>query len=399
MTDPKPDQREYRLHDLAIIGGGCAGLALARQLALSAPRLRVIILEARTTYTDDRSWCFWGRDQHALTPLVSKRWDRWMFSDHLGAEAVHQQAGWSYQYIRSLDYYQHAVASLADAGAASVRMGVRVLKIQRADGGFHITTTEGVVGAHRVVDTRPQVVGSVPMMFQSFIGEELVCDQTDHQTAGLMLDMATDAHGFRFVYRLPLGPDRVLIEATRFARTPVDLDVLVADQATARARSAPGGSVIRQEQAHLPMGYWPAQTAEQPNPTGVVLAGQSAGALRAATGYGFWRIQAWAKNCADHIASGQAPLSHPDEPWLRQRFDRLFLQTLTAEPANAPALFMMMAKRLSPGRFIRFMGDDAGWFDYAAMALAVPKAPILRTLLLRWHQRGSGEMASVSSKS
>jgi lycopene beta-cyclase len=395
MTDAKSDHVDGSSYNLVIIGGGCAGLALARQLVRAAPGLRFLVLEARTAYTDDRSWCFWGRDHHTLAALVSMRWDRWMFSRHGGQDTVQQQSGWSYQYIRSIDYYQRALACLAASKNASIRMGVHVLEIQQASHGLHITTTAGAMCAQHAVDTRPQLIGSAPMMFQSFIGEELVGDQAACQTAGLMLDMATDTHGFRFVYRLPLGPDRVLIEATRFARAPVNLEVLAADQARARARYAPNGSVVRQEQAHLPMGYWPAQAAalgsQHSNPSGLVLAGQSAGALRASTGYGFWRIQAWARACADQIAKGQVPFSHPVEPWLRRQFDRLFLQTLAAEPAAAPALFMTMAQRLAPGRFIRFMGENAGWSDYVAMASAVPKAPILRTLLLSWRrQKGIG---------
>ncbi len=46
--------------DLLILGGGCAGLSLASRLAefgKDAPK--VLIIEQRESYTNDRTWCFW----------------------------------------------------------------------------------------------------------------------------------------------------------------------------------------------------------------------------------------------------------------------------------------------------------------------------------------------------
>ena len=66
MKEAHPD------YDLIIIGGGCAGLSLARRLIEDESTLRVLILEHRDAYSDDRTWCFWENSDHSLKNLEAK---------------------------------------------------------------------------------------------------------------------------------------------------------------------------------------------------------------------------------------------------------------------------------------------------------------------------------------
>jgi lycopene beta-cyclase len=51
-------------YDLIILGGGCAGLSLARRLSeLGEDCPQTVILESRSSYTDDRTWCFWWQQR------------------------------------------------------------------------------------------------------------------------------------------------------------------------------------------------------------------------------------------------------------------------------------------------------------------------------------------------
>ncbi|TFB84228.1 hypothetical protein E3O11_10035 [Cryobacterium levicorallinum] len=65
--------------DLVIMGVGLAGLTLAARLARERSGPRVVLLEPRTAYRDDRSWWFWRPEQHDLSHLVSRRWKTWTF--------------------------------------------------------------------------------------------------------------------------------------------------------------------------------------------------------------------------------------------------------------------------------------------------------------------------------
>ena len=63
--------------DLVVLGGGCAGLSLAERLAeQSGPCRRVAVLEPRSRYSNDRSWCFWRLGPHRHDALVRHRWSQ-----------------------------------------------------------------------------------------------------------------------------------------------------------------------------------------------------------------------------------------------------------------------------------------------------------------------------------
>ena len=74
MKEAHPD------YDLIVIGGGCAGLSLARRLIEDESTLRVLILEHRDAYSDDRAWCFWENSDHSLKNLEAKTWATWQCS-------------------------------------------------------------------------------------------------------------------------------------------------------------------------------------------------------------------------------------------------------------------------------------------------------------------------------
>jgi len=117
---------------------------------------------------------------------------------------------------------------------------------------------------------------------------------------------------------------------------------------------------------------WPAITAATP--------ALPAGALRAASGYGFLRIQAWAERCAAALARDGRTVGHPNEPRLRQWMDELFLRVLTADPTRAPEFFLRLAGIVPSAAFVRFLSDQASVADIARIVTALPPWPFLRAL-------------------
>ncbi|MFT5963166.1 MAG: lycopene beta-cyclase, partial [Burkholderiaceae bacterium] len=64
---------------LLILGGGCAGLSLAMRLAaLGRDCPRTVVIEPRTVYGNDRTWCFWGNATAPLADLSCHQWSSMM---------------------------------------------------------------------------------------------------------------------------------------------------------------------------------------------------------------------------------------------------------------------------------------------------------------------------------
>jgi lycopene beta-cyclase len=245
--------------------------------------------------------------------------------------------------------------------------------------------------ARHVVDTRPPSADqwAATPLFQSFAGRELHLRRPgfDEHRVELMTDMRCDGRGFAFSYVLPLSAARALVEVTRFAPQPLGAVELAPDlEVLLDARGWSQAEVLRTESAVLPMGLPIAPEALAVR--GVVSAGVGAGALRAASGYGFLRIQAWADACADALMQGRGPVGHPVEPTLRCWMEGLFLRGLASHPARTPEFFLRLAASVPGPSFVRFMSDEARWADYARIIAALPPAPFLQALQARPRRTG-----------
>ncbi len=368
--------------DLLIIGGGCAGLSLARMLARYQSSVRTIVVEPRTDYSDDRTWCFWQPDQHRFRHLVSRSWDAWRFSTPAGSVVQNGNREMLYQCLRSIDFYEDAVELIGASQFVDIAAGVSATTITPSGPGFTVETSDGPIRARYVVDTRPPTSDAVDRegLWQIFTGAEVKTDRDvfDPDTVGLMEDMSVDEHGFRFTYTLPFSPRHALVEETRFTHRDVgsaELDRGLQDTLAALPGDA---ETLRKENGRLPMAVHRGGNDTQP---GLVTAGIGGGAIRASTGYAFLRIQHWASNCAYRIHRGGAPRPHAPEPRWRAAIDSLFLRVLRAQPELGPRLFMAMGKGLTAETLVRFLSDEGRPMDFARVAFVLPKTPFLRNLV------------------
>lgn len=364
--------------DLVILGGGCAGLSLARRLAIARSTRRVVVVEPRTEYTDDRSWCFWRPATHDLSHVVSTTWDRWRFSAADGRSESHSVPGFSYQYVRGADFYADARRLIDRAPGIDLRLGVRASTVESVPDGVRVGTDDGSIVARHVVDTRPRRTPA--LLHQCFAGVEIEVSGSafpDPGEAGLMTEMDADESGLGFMYVLPLAGGRALVEWTRFSDTPLPRADVVAELSARVARLGfASNRVVRTEGGTLAMG--PFATGEPAIP-GVVAAGIAGGALRAASGYGFLRMQRWAADCTAAVLHG-APIPHPAEPFARREMDRIFLQAIRAHPERTADYFMALASGVAPHRLLRFLTDQARPMDYARIIASLPLTPFLEQI-------------------
>ena len=71
-----------RQFDVAILGGGMSGLALACHLdernAQGNQRIRkAVVLEPRTDYQRDKTWCYWQQLPGLFDQAITHTWSRW----------------------------------------------------------------------------------------------------------------------------------------------------------------------------------------------------------------------------------------------------------------------------------------------------------------------------------
>jgi lycopene beta-cyclase len=374
--------------DLLILGGGCAGLSLAANLSSQhANSPTTLILEKKTHYTNDRTWCFWD---DAATPFAEFATHQWSsFTIGHGNKQVHKQCTETpYRMLESRHFYEATLSKIKRAPHMALRLGEPlwsdpVLRMGR----WHVDTAEGPVSAKWVVDTRPQGQAEAggAILWQSFYGHEIECaSPVFNPSCADLMDFESEApDGVAFTYVLPTTPTRALVEYTVFAARPLTADALhgaLLESIAARVRGAEF-TILRSESGILPMGL--TQPAPQQKDASYNRVGLSAGAGRAATGYAFQRIQRWSQRCAAAILSGGLPLQLDRDPFLLRTMDHIFLNVLRSHPKLGPALFIGLFSKVDSKRLIRFLSDQGSLSDCAAVVLALPPGLFLSELFKR----------------
>lgn len=357
--------------DVAILGGGCAGLSLAARLARTGLSFRVI--EPRTRYLDDRAWSFWRTRQDPFQDCVRRSWTAWTVEGPRGLTR-RSALRMPYQTVSAGAFYDRALALIDDAPGGSIACGVGAGAISHGPRDMRVETTDGGFTAAHVIDTRPPT--RKPAFGQFFLGREIMTTGPvfDPDTVSLMHFRRGFSAGVDFLYILPFARDRALVEVTCFApEPPAQADLAAWLDAEIDALGAVDHQVVRREAGALPMevGY------RAPHARGVVHLGLAGGAARPSTGYAFQRIQAQADAVAADLAQGRAPRATRDGAMARF-MDGVFLRVLASAPERGPALFESLFRNAPPERLERFLSGSTRTDDRLSVMASLPPLPFLR---------------------
>lgn len=243
--------------DVALVGGGLQNGLIALALRRRQPDLDLCIVERDRHLAGNHTWCFHAADvaagdEEIIASLVEQSWPDYSvrFPRH------GRQLKSRYSMISSDRLHEAVCDSLRERPSCVVATGENAEAIHAQ----HIVLASGrVLQAQLIIDSRgPERRELAPGKagFQKFVGLEV----RTHSPHGLESPILMDAQveqvdGFRFLYVLPLGPDRLLLEDTRFSDGPaLDVEDLTSRiHEYARQQGYRIAEVLRTEQGVLPL--------------------------------------------------------------------------------------------------------------------------------------------------
>lgn len=369
---------------VVIIGGGCAGLSLGSRLAQSPKAPSTIIIEPRVTYTEDRTWCFWSTEASNHNHLTLSNWSHVELSHRASTVTVDLKSD-RYQMLRSLDFYLDKCESIAQSTNVHLQLGEKVVAVTKSlDGRWITETTVGVYISNFVIDTRPigATVDSAPLLWQTFLGFEIECDQPsfDSDTAHLM-DFSEVVDGsIPFIYLLPINDRQALVELTKISSNRLDPETMDVELQTAITHmiGTTKYQVVRTETGAIPMGL--AQSARDRIAT-YVNVGVTGGSARPSSGYAFCRIQRWADACCKSLLNGKPPLNPLPDSTMVRFMDKVFLKVVRNQPHLGPEIFIRMFRHVPIAKLIRFLTDKPTIMDVTCIIASLPKMVFLKEWL------------------
>ena len=358
--------------DYIIAGAGASGLNLAyalNQAGLTAKR--ILLIERAHKALNDRTWCFWEAGDNPFESIVYRKWDRLAFhGDHF--DRVFTIAPYQYKLLRGIDFYQYMDRWLAQQPNIE-RVQADVLDIKTAaDGNSAIVTTpDQIYRATWVFSSiRPPALsserselGNQHFLLQHFKGWVI---ETEHDTfdpdIATLMDFRVPQplpRDMRFVYVMPFGPRRALVEYTVFSpavlpdeeyRTGLRdylRDVLHLDE-----------YVIQEEESGvIPMTDAPFDAFSSPR---VMNIGTAGGRTKPSTGYTFLRIQAHSRQIAQLLKTRGDPYVQDGFAHKRFRFfDSVLLNVLDQNRRIGKTVFTELYQRNPAQRLFKFLDEQS----------------------------------------
>ncbi|NDC53290.1 MAG: lycopene cyclase [Planctomycetia bacterium] len=369
-------------YDHVIVGGGLQGCLVSHALAHHRPEARVLLVERASDLCGNHTWSFHESDipeqaRAWFDPLVAHRWPGYL----VRFPALTRRVGIPYATISSAGLREATRRLAAEAharagrGALVIRSGaaceiVSPTCVRLGDG--------ALVDGATVIDCRGRAAAPGPPRgagYQSFIGHEFRVGRRWPAAEPTVMDVREDqASGFEFLYELPFGPDRVLLEYTRFSEDPG------CDEARAEAliatRLAEAGAHdterLRTERGCLPMPY----EAPARAPNAAVAGGYAGGWYHAATGYSMPLAARFADILAraapDRVGAELAAAAAGDS--LRRGFARFLNRLLfcLVTPRDRWKIFRRFYRVLSEERISRFYAHRFTVADAARIVVGRP---------------------------
>ena len=366
--------------DLIILGGGCAGLSLASRLADQDEAMRVVVVEARRSYEEDRTWCGWRTGPHFFSDCVKREWHEWQVVTTGGTFRRGSQR-YSYELIKSDCFYEKACRVLSNSRSANLILGTQAREVSESESGVVVTLADGrSLQAPWVVDTRPQPrVLEQPWLWQNFVGYVVDfagdCNCFSNDIPTLMDFQPADGSVAQFVYLLPLTANSYLCEWTQLSPKRSHLPLIEARLVKwLRQQAGSSWRVSRRESGCLPMAL-PLEERRQR----VVSAGMRGGSMRASSGYAFHAIQRWAEACTSAMQTTGRPIA-PLRNRLLEALDAGFLRVLHQKPAPAADIFGRLFSDCEPDHLVRFLAGIPQSEDYWPVIRSLPWSRFLPTV-------------------
>lgn len=373
-----------------VLGAGCAGLSLACALLDAGVDEQIVLVDRRTKFDHDRTWCFWSTSADLpFATLAEHRWPAWRLVGRDGRATGHRSARHPYLHLPADRFYAAALARLDAAPNVELRLGERVLEVDPRPDGVTVSTSSGTIegtiaydamgGAGPLNAHRPR--GAVEI-HQRFLGQEVEVERPvfDPSTATLMDFRGASSQGdaLRFMYVLPFGPHRALVEDTSLGGRAIasgDRREAIAAH-LGEVLGAGAVHLVREERGALPMTTHAFPVSRGPR---LLAVGAAAGALRPSSGYAFVRLQRHVQGVARAVAAGAPPPSRLGRR-RRRTLDALFLRALSADPTGFDRHLLMIARGVDAGAFARFMTDTSSLRDEAEVVATLTRPGFLRAM-------------------
>lgn len=371
-------------YDYIIAGSGLAGLSLLHALLLkdSLKQKKILVIDSAKKNLNDRTWCFWEKENGPFESLVCSAWDTLQFFSPKVTREFRMQE-YRYKMIQSGPFYAQ-VLGLAHKHPNVVFVEEEIQSIQEENEGASVQTSRERYTADFVFNStslfNPEM-NEDNTLLQHFMGWFIKTDSPvfNSKVATLMDFTLDQKHGATFMYMLPTSETEALVEYTLFS--PRVLDEREYIQALESYIQKNLG-IHHYEITHQEFGVIPMSKAKFKPAIGqrqrIINIGTAGGHTKPSTGYTFQFVQKNVAKMAQQLAEGKSPLLQLS--WREKMFlwyDMTLLDVLMSQSLTGEQIFSHLFSKVDPEQILAFLANESGFWEEFKIRNAVPQGPFI----------------------
>ncbi len=375
-------------YDYIIIGAGAAGLLLADTLGKDEffASKSILVLDKDDKSKNDRTWCFWERDNGTFDDLVHKTWD----NIYVGGQQLQKStsiAPYTYKMLRGIDFYNHYLPKVK-AYPNITWAHEEVTDIQEQKNEVLVTTPSRKYSGQTVFSSLynasiPLKQKEFPVLQQHFVGWQIKTEQSVFKKEeATFMDFSVPQKGnTRFMYVLPLSDTEALVEYTLFSEHLLEkAEYEEAIKTYIKEKYNDTEYTIEEiEHGSIPMTCYP---FHQNNTNRVFHIGIAGGWAKPSTGYTFYNTSQEVPKLVSHLKDGK-PLSEFHQKIRFLFYDMLLLDILYKSNHLGHEIFESMFKRRKASLILKFLENETNLWEELKIVTAPKPMPFIRALLKR----------------
>ena len=348
---------------------------------------KILLIDANTEKTNDRTWCFWEPKNGEWDFLVAKKWDSAIFkTNDFSIDCLESEL--QYKMIEPVTLFNYIKNELLTYPSIEW-IQEKVIEIKQHSNNIDVHTSEHIYKGEYVINSIFDIqtitgLKKYPLLKQHFIGWFIKTDKPlFNPNEALFMDFSIpQKKTTRFMYVLPTSETEALFEFTLFSADLLsEFEYENGIKEYLSQQNITNYTITKKEKGVIPMSGFP---LFKNNSKRVLNIGTAGGWTKGSTGYTFKKTQKCAKKLAVFISKNNAlnfTKFHKKDRFFY--YDLLFIDVLFKANYLGKTIFSNLFTKKNPTDILSFLDEETSLTTELKVMWACPKIPFIKALTKR----------------
>jgi len=371
--------------DYIFTGTGLASLMTVYKMVLSGKfsDKSILLLDKNSKKSNDRTWCFWEKEESFWNSVISKKWDSALFANENFKRDMDLKP-YSYNKINGLDFYDFVFKTISKQSNITF-LNEKVTDINELETHVFVGTEENRYTGNYLFNSIytkafAERQNKYPVLQQHFVGWFVKTkEEVFNPEEVTFMDFSVEQKGnTRFMYVLPTSKTEALVEYTLFSEKLLPKEEYEkAIELYLKKLGTENYKILEKEEGSIPMTCYPFW---KKNTKRVLNIGTAGGWTKGSTGYTFKNADKKSSNLVEFIQNKDFRMKDFHKKSRFWFYDLLLLDILYRNNELGISIFSSLFKKGNSELIFKFLDEETSFFEDVKVILKCPKIPFIKAL-------------------